>query len=116
MSASCLTHAADCYQGDLLPGCYADWALTEREQLGARYVVVLEQLIDALLELRQYEEALHWAKKLRDHDPLQESAYRRLMQVYTVLGDRASALRVYHTCASILRKELGVEPSPPTHG
>ncbi|MGH2625182.1 MAG: BTAD domain-containing putative transcriptional regulator, partial [Anaerolineales bacterium] len=29
-------------------------------------------------------------------------------------GERARALRVYHTCATVLERELGVEPSPPT--
>ena len=109
-----LTAAADLYRGDLLPNCFADWALAERERLHGEYATVLERLVDALLEQRHYEDALQRAKALQRFDPLHESAYRRLMQTYAALGDRAAALRVYHTCASTLQQELGVEPSPAT--
>ncbi len=53
-----LTDAANCYQGDLLPTCYADWALSERERLRAAYAMVLGQLVERLLDQRQYEDAL----------------------------------------------------------
>ncbi len=109
-----LTEAADCYQGDLLPNCFADWALAERERLRGEYATVLERLVDALLDQRRYEEALQHAKTLQRLDPLHESAYRHLMQTYAALGDRGAALRVYHACASTLQQELGVEPSPAT--
>ncbi len=109
-----LAEAADCYQGDLLPDSFADWALAERERLRGDYVTVLERLVDALLDQRRYEEALQHAKALQRLDPLHEFAYRHLMRIYAALGDRAAALRVYHTCASTLQQELGVEPSPAT--
>ncbi len=109
-----LSDAADVYRGDLLPDCYAEWALAAREQLRSRYAAMLETLIDDLVELRRYDDALHRAKQLRDHDPLHESSYRRLMQISMLLGDRTAALRVFHACASILEKELGVEPAPAT--
>ncbi len=109
-----LMEAADCYQGDFLPNCYADWALAERERLRGEYATVLERLVDALLDQRRYEEALQHAKALQRLDPLHESAYRHLMQTYAALGDRGAALRVYHACASTLQQELGVEPSPAT--
>ncbi|MEA3335313.1 MAG: bacterial transcriptional activator domain-containing protein [Chloroflexota bacterium] len=81
-----------------------------------RYIEILDDLIDALLDLRQIDSALGRAKQLLDHDPLHEAAYRRLMKVYAVQGNRPAAVRVYHACASILQKELGVEPSPNTGG
>ncbi len=109
-----LAEAVDHYQGDFLPDCFADWALTIREQLRIRQQSALEQLIDALMDLRRYDEALGRARQLRSHDLLQESSYRRLMQIFALQGDRAAAVRVYHDCASILKIELGVEPSPAT--
>ena len=36
------------------------------------------------------------------------------MRLHLLNGDRAAALRVYHTCATLLREELGVDPSPAT--
>jgi predicted ATPase len=34
------------------------------------------------------------------------------MRLHAARGDRASALRVYHTCVEVLQRELGVEPGP----
>ncbi len=111
---SLLTEATDGYGGDLLPDCYDEWALAARENLRRAYASSLGQLVDALMAQRQYEEALQRAESLQRFDPLNEAAYRRLMQIYAALGNRATALRVYHTCASTLQHELGVEPSPST--
>ena len=74
----------------------------------------MERLIDGLLDRRQNEDALERVRALQRFDPLRESTYRQLMQVYMALGDRAAALRVYHACSTILQKELGVEPSQAT--
>ncbi len=112
--SSLLKQAAECYQGDFLPDCFNDWALGVREQVNTQYSTLLAKLVDVLVELREYDGALIRARQLIDHDSVQEVAYRRLMQVHVARGDRAAALRVYHTCASMLQKELGVEPSPAT--
>jgi DNA-binding SARP family transcriptional activator/tetratricopeptide (TPR) repeat protein len=112
--ARLLTDAVDRYLGDFLPDCFADWALATRERLRARQRRALELLIDALVERRRYGKALDRARQLRSHDPLQESSYRRLMQVLALQGDRAAAVHVYHDCASILNNELGIEPAPAT--
>ncbi|HRW09104.1 MAG TPA: BTAD domain-containing putative transcriptional regulator [Caldilineaceae bacterium] len=109
-----LVEAVASYGGELLPSSYAEWVLTEREQLRLRFVAALEALIDGLLALRRYDEALQRATQLRDHDPLHEASYRLMMQIHSLLGDRVAALRVYHACVSMLEKELGVEPSPAT--
>ncbi|MCB9157177.1 MAG: AAA family ATPase [Caldilineaceae bacterium] len=109
-----LTAAVDGYSGELLPNCYTDWALTEREQLRRRFATALEALIDVHLEVRQYAAALPRARQLCTYDPLHEASYRRLMQIHSLLGDRAAALRVYHDCVSMLEKELGVEPAAAT--
>jgi predicted ATPase len=44
-------------------------------------------------------------------DPLSEDLYRRLMRLFALNNDRASALRVYHSCVTILQREMGVDPS-----
>jgi predicted ATPase len=36
------------------------------------------------------------------------------MRLQAVVGDRAGALRTYHKCATVLERELDVEPSPET--
>jgi len=48
------------------------------------------------------------------HDPLREAHHQLLIRLHSEGGDRAGALRAYHQCMSLLRRELGVEPGPPT--
>jgi DNA-binding SARP family transcriptional activator/Tfp pilus assembly protein PilF len=106
--------AVDLYQGDLLPSCYDDWILPERERLRQMYADALSQLITMLESQRDYRTAIGYAHRLLQHDPLQEDTYRLLMQLYALSGDRAGALRTYHACVTALRRELQVEPSPAT--
>ncbi len=110
-----LEQAIRLYQGNLLPGCYDDWIMPERERWQQTYASTLEQLITWLESERDYPAAINYAQCLLQHDPLREATYGRLMQLYATAGDRAAALRVYHTCTTALLNELGVEPSPTTH-
>jgi DNA-binding SARP family transcriptional activator len=47
-------------------------------------------------------------------EPEREEWHRALMLAYRASGERALALRQFHACRSVLRRELGVEPSPET--
>jgi AAA ATPase domain/Bacterial transcriptional activator domain len=40
--------------------------------------------------------------------------YRTLMRLYALQGDRVGALRTFHECATVLQRELEVEPSAAT--
>ncbi len=109
-----LEGAVSLYTGDLLPGWYDEWLAPERERLRQAYLDALERLAALLEERRNYKQALGYAQRLVRADPLHEAVYRQLMTLHLALGDRAGALRVYHTCATILRHELGVDPGPVT--
>ncbi len=102
-----LTQAVDLYRGDLLPSCYDEWILPERDRLRQAFFKALERLIVLLEEERDDEAAISAALRLLRQDPLHEETYRHLMRLYAVRGDRASALRTFHTCATILERELG---------
>ena len=54
------------------------------------------------------------AQRLIHVDPLHEASYRRLMRLHLDFGERARALRAYHSCASVLERELGVSPQAAT--
>lgn len=104
------------YRGELLKGCYDDWILRDREQWQERYLGALEQASSVAEQQRDYRTAIDYSRRLLQSDPLREESYARLMQLYALQGDRATALRVYHNCATILVRELGVEPGPVTQG
>ncbi|MDQ3678534.1 MAG: AAA family ATPase [Actinomycetota bacterium] len=102
------------YAGDLLPGCYDDWIVPERERLRAAFLRAAEWLAELLEVERDYRGAIPWARRLLDHDPVNESACQRLMRLCALSGDRAAALRVYHGCATALAREVGIAPSAAT--
>lgn len=102
--------ALDLYGGDLLPECYSDWLLAERERLRLLYQSVLVRLATLYEEQRAYQEAIARLHDLLLMEPVNESFYTWLMRLHALNGDRGGALLVYHTCLSTLRRELGVEP------
>ncbi len=102
------------YQGDLLPSCYDEWIWSPRSRLRQRFLAALEQVIDLLVAQENWPEAIRRAQRLLREEPLREATYRRLMKLHLAHSDRAAALRVYHSCAALLEKELGVSPSAET--
>ncbi len=109
-----LEQATTVYRGDLLPSCYDDWIIAEREKLRQCHLQALEQLLRVLEVHGDTISAIRCAQRLIQFDPLSEDLYRRLMQLLALNNDRAGALRVYQTCATTLQSELGVEPEPAT--
>jgi DNA-binding SARP family transcriptional activator/tetratricopeptide (TPR) repeat protein len=109
-----LERAVAWYRGDLLPSCYDDWIIPQREALRQEFLSALESLISLLEQQRDYPAAIHNSQRLLRHDPLHEATYRSLIRLHALNDDRASALRAYHTCTTVLQRELGVEPSAAT--
>jgi DNA-binding SARP family transcriptional activator len=109
-----LEQAAQLYRADLLPGCYDDWIAPERERLSQRHHDALTEIIRLLEARRDYAAAIRHAQRLLQHDPLNEETHRCLMRLLALNNDRAGALRVYHTCVTVLQRELGVAPGPAT--
>ena len=111
---ACLEEALECYRGDLLPEHYETWLEPLREQARERCTRVLERLTALLQRQRDYRAAVRAAQRLVQHDPLAEEPYRQLMQLYALCGERAKALHTYHSCASVLQRELAIDPTPET--
>jgi DNA-binding SARP family transcriptional activator len=109
-----LERAAALYHGQLLPTCYLDWIEPIRERLSHAFVEALEKLIALLEAQRDYAAALEYAMRLLEQDTLREATYRLLMRLHALNDDRASALRMYHACQAILRRELDIEPGAAT--
>ena len=109
-----LEQALALYKGELLPDFYEEWILQEREEWRQKYVGGLEMLVNILEQQRDYRTAIDMCQRLLKFDPLLESSYTQLMRLHALNGDRAAALRVYHSCMTTLVRELGVEPGPTT--
>ncbi len=109
-----LEQADNLYRGELLPDCYDEWILPERDRLRQSHRQVLEQLLRLFEAQGDTVSAIRYAQRLIGLDPLSEDFSRRLMHLFALNNDRASALRVYHTCVTTLQRELGVDPDPAT--
>ena len=105
-----LRQAIALYRDDLLPSCYDDWISPIRVKLRQAYVQGLERYAELLHVNGDSRRAIREYRRLIEAEPLQEAAYSRLMDLYASAGDRAAALRVYHQCATVFRRELGVAP------
>ena len=110
-----LRKAIALYGGDLLPDCYEDWILPERDRLSQLHTRALERLIQTLEHEQDYTSAIDYTQQLLHYDGLHEGAYRSLMRLHMLNGNGAGALRAYHTCATVLERELGTVPSRATH-
>jgi DNA-binding SARP family transcriptional activator len=111
---ACLERAVDQCQGPLLPSCYDDWIGPVRERLARRCEEAVAALVAQLEEQREYARAITLVRHWLQHDPLDEEAYRRLMRLLALSGDRVAALAAYRQCADVLRRELAAEPSAET--
>jgi DNA-binding SARP family transcriptional activator len=108
------TTAVRLYTGDLLPECHDEWIQPFRERLQQAFQICLEGLVELLEQQRDYASAVAFTRRLLKLDDLREATYRRLMRLHALADEPDQALRVYHTCARILRRELGIGPSHET--
>lgn len=110
-----LAPALDLYRGPLYPEWpYADWSRTLREECERAHVAVRGALAETLVQVGRPQEALAHFEALLTADPEHEAWHRGVMRCYFETGDRALALRQFHTCRSVLRQSQGIEPSPET--
>lgn len=110
-----LQAAERAYGGPLFPEWpYAEWAQRRREDVEEYHRRVLELLADELLAADEPRPAASRYRRLLGLEPEREAWHRGLMRAYARAGERALALRQYHACRAVLRRELGVEPSAET--
>ena len=96
---------------DLLPGCYDDWAIIERERMRQRMLHALEVLSRAMTTMGRYGEAVDAAMTAISVEPLRESAQRALLEAHLAESNLIEARRDFLTYRNLVRRELGVEPS-----
>lgn len=111
-AAHSLCQAADLYRGDLLPDCYDEWIIAARESLRDGYINALDQLCTLFESAHRYADGVAAARRLLQHDPIYERGHLHLIRLQALMNDRTGALQSYHRCATLLRRELGVDPSP----
>lgn len=98
------------YTRELLPGCYDEWVVFERERLRLRVLQALEHLSRRLARTGRWAEALDAALTAVQADPLRESAQTALVQAHLAEGNIVAAVRCFDHYRRALSRELGVAP------
>lgn len=117
----CLKEAVQLYRGDFLAGFsladsqeFDDWTLLKRERLRSRALEALDRLGEHHERAGMFEQAHVTALRQLELDSCREEAYRRLMRVFHLRGNRAGAMAQFERCRGVLAEELGVEPDAET--
>ena len=119
-SLNSVRKATDIYRGDLLSGfetgirAFDDWVGERRLMFWRAAVTIFSNLLSALMRAGWWEEASEAAGRLLALDASQEVVHRTLMRLQLEQGRPDAALRRYHECAELLRREFGRDPSPET--
>jgi SARP family transcriptional regulator, regulator of embCAB operon len=119
LDPSCASRAADLRREathdlstDLLPDWYEDWIRPEADAWRQLRVHALEALAGRLTQARRFGEAATAATVAARADPLRESARAALVRVHLAEGNQSDALDEFHRYRSLIRAELGLEPTP----
>ena len=107
-------NSLELYTGELLAGCYEEWALRERERLRRLYLNGLARLMRFYNHHQDFKKGLTYGQKILDEEPLREEIHRDVMRLYLQNGQRAMAVRQFELCRQILAKELDIQPMEET--
>ncbi|ADI11550.1 transcriptional regulator, SARP family protein [Streptomyces bingchenggensis BCW-1] len=96
---------------DLLPEAWDEWVIVERERLHQMRLHALESLACVHRSAGNFGQALDAALRAVAGEPLRESAHRQVIETYLAEGNTGEAIRHFRELRSLLRSELGLEPS-----
>lgn len=97
--------------GELLPGWYDEWVLTERRRFDDIRVRALETLCELHRRAGRLKLAVDAGLAAVNAEPLRESCRRSLMRAHLAEGNYADAHAQYFQFSNLLRTQLGLEPS-----
>lgn len=116
-----LQQALEFYRGPFMSGCqlaacpeFEVWVTAQRSQFQRLYLDTLALLIGMAADQAEYTRAISYARHYLKVDESAEDIHRRLMTLHLLSGDRPAAMRQYHCCASVLKREFDIEPLPET--
>jgi TolB-like protein/DNA-binding SARP family transcriptional activator/Flp pilus assembly protein TadD len=116
-----LEQAVALYEGDLLDGFQSrhplleEWLVTERRRVREQALAAMTTLLPETEETGPPEAGISLALRILALDPLQETAHRSLVRLYSQQGRRGAALTQHQTLRETLARELGMTPEAETH-
>jgi DNA-binding SARP family transcriptional activator/tetratricopeptide (TPR) repeat protein len=109
-----LARAIDLYRGDLCKELEGDEAEAERTRLRGLLADAGRRLGEHQLAEGDPAAAVATARAVLRHDPYREDVCRVLLRAHAAAGDAAALAAEYRRLTSLLRIELGIDPSAET--
>ena len=117
-----LEEAVELYRGLFAEGltvrdsdAFEAWLSFKREYFQTRALDALFILTEHYQQRGMYDLARRYAWRQIELVPWREEAYRQLMRLLALSGQRSAALAQYERCCRVLKEELGIDdPSPET--
>jgi len=94
--------------------CNQPWTVSQREHLRVLYIRSVGRLGCHWEQAGDFEKAADCYQTGLRVDDLSEEFYQHLMNCYLKLGRKAEAIKTYQRCCSVLKANMGVEPSDET--
>ncbi len=109
-----LLKTMDLYKGPYLPDIEDIWAETDRQKYLDLYMNTILDLIRICMRNKEFNEGLAYCQQALKTDTYNEEIYRLSMQIYALLGNKASLLKQFEICRKILEEDLNTDPSDQT--
>jgi DNA-binding SARP family transcriptional activator/tetratricopeptide (TPR) repeat protein len=107
------------YRGEFMEGFSLEdapefelWLETERERWRGVFGELCQRLTSLQVEDGETRKAVDTVRLWTRHAPMDETPYRRLVELLSVAGDSTGALLAYEDFRNSLMRRLGLEPSP----
>ena len=109
-----LEAAVEIYRGEFMPGVYDLWAEERRTYYSEQFLRVVGAMAKLSFAEKKWNNALRYAGDLLREDPYREDMHRLVMKVHGLQGKSAAVKEQFETLRSLLKDELGIEPSAET--
>ncbi len=91
-----------------------EWLEARREQMRQRFLEAARRLLEIEPSAGHADAQWRLAGKILDIDPAEEVAYRSMMRICMLRGERGFGLRIFARCKRILETEFGTHPDART--
>ncbi|MDQ7826003.1 MAG: response regulator [Candidatus Eremiobacteraeota bacterium] len=98
--------------GEFMEGTYDEWSDDIRLLTRNSYLDLLSVLARYFAGKNKHEVSIEYWKKILAFDNCFEEAYGGLMESFGALGNKNEAVKLFHRCEAILKKELNLAPPP----
>jgi DNA-binding SARP family transcriptional activator/Tfp pilus assembly protein PilF len=113
VAADLLRSALVLWHGPVCEGLTSPFLDSQRDRLNERRIGVVEERIELDLTVGERSDLIAELRQLITEHPLRERLHGLLMLALYRCGRRADALAAYQDVRSLLREELGVDPTVP---